>query len=474
MLFTGCTSPAQPWKGFTCSGSDVIHGGYPCKAQLTRGHQGSWVGVETQSAAPATTYQAIQSVRTPHERPLQSVVEHAVGSHCIMSGHVGHQIRLSASRIRPRILQPLGSSGKCLPHEPQPRQTLISSLTQLYGCVQRRHFGAADAAGTLLKGSELLFTNIHHVTGAPWFVSIPLVALAVGAAIRMPLTFYSHELARRRARLVPLIQAQTAMVGRGLRRKTQAGLRERVGEIMKKRGKALIKAFGLTQTRSILGSLVSLPIFLSNIEVIRRMCGGPRGLLGNLVFGSTASSSASAAVAKPVEGISASASPVVDAATAPETAENLALGVHDSLASIAIEPSLATGGCLWFPNLLEADPYHILPLSVSVALVLNMMPTESAARRELFGLPPANEDKQAIVHGQSRSRRGLQRAMLLVALSIGPVTMDMPAALHLYWLTSATFSLAVSKGLKAVRPLPKNNIKPCRGMEVPLLRPKPT
>lgn len=378
----------------------------------------------------------------------------------MMSGHVGHQLRLSALRTRPRILGPL-SNGKCLPYEPH----LAPRVIHLNGPGQRRHFGVADVAGSLLRGSELLVTSIHHVTGTPWFVSIPLVALAVAATIRLPLTLYSHNMARRRAKLVPLIQAETSMVGRNMRKLARSELRVRVAEIMKKRNKELSKALTINESRSIIGGILSLPIFVSNLEVIRRMCGGPRGMLGSLVF--------AAPPAAPAAADSAPSPSAVDLAPATDLGDLAASGTQDALASIAVEPSLATGGCLWFPNLLEADPYHILPFAVSAVLVLNLMPESSAARRELFGLQPGAGDKRAALHGQSRGRRGFQRSMLLIALAIGPVTMDLPAALHLYWLTSASFSLAVSKGIKLFRPLPKNTIKPCTGMEVPLLRPKP-
>lgn len=324
----------------------------------------------------------------------------------------------------------------------------------------------ADAAGALLKGSEFLVTNIHHVTGAPWFVSIPLVAVAVGATIRMPLTLHNHNMALKRARLTPLVQAQTSMLGRGLRRKAQSNLREKVAAAMKKRTRALFKSFAISESRSIIAGFLSLPVFLSNLEVIRRMCGGSRGLLGSLVFGATPADSAEAASVPPAS--------AVDLPSATDLGDVTASSIQDALTSIALEPSFATGGCLWFPNLLEADPYHILPFAVSAVIILNLMPGSSAARRELFGLPPIAGNKGAILQGQSRGRRGFQRAMLLVAFAIAPITMDMPAALHLYWLSSATFSWVVSKGIRILRPLPKNTVKPCKGFEVPLLRPKPT
>lgn len=387
-----------------------------------------------------------------------------------MSGHVGHHLRLSASRVRPRT-HPLTTTRKCL--LPEPHHHLAPKI-RLHTPGQRRHFSLADGAGVLLRGSELLITNIHTLTGGPWFLTIPLAAVAVGAVLRLPLTVYTHGVARRRAALVPLIQAHAAMVGRGLRGRTVPGLRTRMGDLVRARTSALSRAFALGESRSIVASVLSLPVFLSNLEVIRRMCGGSKGLLGNLVFASAGTEKAGGAVP-------ASSASVEVGGPSPTTADLVggdfaapAPVIQDALGAIAVEPTFATGGCLWFPSLLEADPYHILPFAVSTVLVAGMIPSSPEMRRDLFGMRPAGGGKRAVQQSQSPGRRAFQRALLLLSFSIGPLTMDMPAAIHLYWLSSATFSLAVMKGIRILRPLPKHTIKPCKGYEVPLLRPKAT
>lgn len=287
--------------------------------------------------------------------------------------------------------------------------------------------------------------------------------------MRAPLTFYSHRMACQRAKLGPLIQAQTAMIGLGLRKKAVPDLRQKVASLMAERSRKLMRAVAGSETNSILGGLVTLPVFVSNVEVIRRMCAGPLGLLGNLVF--RRSIGEATHTGTPTE-----STETLPAATtsATDLGEAAALTPRDVGFSISVEPTFATEGCLWFPNLLESDPLHVLPFAVSALLVANMIPDHIAARRELFGLAPVVGDKQAVVMGQSRKRRAFQRTMLILAFAIGPITMDLPAAVHLYWLSSAAFSLAVSKGIKRAMPIPKNTIKPCRGMEIPLLMPKPT
>lgn len=345
---------------------------------------------------------------------------------------------------------------------------------------QRRHFGLYDAAGALLKGSELLVTNVHDLTGAPWFISLPLVAVAVSTIIRAPLTLYSHSLRRRRTKLLPLIQAQYAQIGLGLRRKAVSNLRDRVLKAVRKRSKATFKIFAIDDSKSIWGGLLSLPIFLSNLEVIRRMCGGPRGLIGSLMHGwegrdatTTTGAPDVAAAASSSTSVTGDAISVVDVPSPADLGEITSTTTSEILSSISMEPTFATGGCLWFPNLLVADPYHVLPFAVSALLLAHMIPETTAERRALFGLKPlAAKGNTMTVGGQSRMWRALQRSLLIMALAIGPATMDMPAALHLYWMASVGCSLVVTKGVKMLMPISKSSVKPCTGLEVPLLRPK--
>lgn len=396
-----------------------------------------------------------------------------------MSGHVGHQVRLSASRLRPHTQSRSGL---------QNGSHLFASRICLNTPGQKRHFGVADAAGALLKGSELLVTGVHDLTGAPWFISLPMVAVIVSATIRTPLTLYAHNLRRRRTKLMPLIQAQYAQIGLGLRRKAVPNLRERVLKAVKKRSKATFKVFAIDGTKSIWGSFLSLPIFLSNLEVIRRMCGGPRGLIGTLLYGwqkdtATTTATTSPTAAGAAEAVEAAASgstsitsDAISVADMPSPTDLAELATAPNvLGSISMEPTFATGGCLWFPNLLVPDPYHILPFAVSALLFATMIPETTAQRRDLFGLKPlAAKGNMTVGGGQSRMWRSLQRSLLVMALAIGPVTMDMPAALHLYWMSSVGCSLVVTRGIRKLMPIPKSSVKPCTGLEVPLLRPKPS
>ncbi|KAI3395569.1 hypothetical protein diail_1081 [Diaporthe ilicicola] len=382
-----------------------------------------------------------------------------------MSGHMGHQLRLSASRIRPHL-------GQLLHHEPHLHLHPFPSRTRLPAASQRRNFGVADAAGYLLKGSELLITGAHEVTATPWFISLPLVAVVISGLIRLPLTLYTNSLQRRKAKLGPLIQAQYALIGLGLRRKAVPRVMERVTKAVKSRRKKMFTAFAINESRSLWGGLISLPIFLSNLEVIRRLCGGPRGLFGSLLYGWD-TKDAAATTTSSTSATDTSVSP----ATLSTNNDPLAVDLPPpaGLGELSLDPSFASGGCLWFPDLLAPDPYHVLPFAVSGLLLMHLIPSTEAELRSLFGMrPPAGSRNRIVVAGaRSRGSKALRRALMVLALAIGPATMSLPAALHLYWASSVGCSLVVTKGVRRLLPMPKVPVRPCSGLEVPLIRPKP-
>lgn len=395
-----------------------------------------------------------------------------------MSGQAGRQLRLTATRIRPHL-------GQRLQHEPHFHPHIFPSRTRLSAASQRRNFGAADGVGYLLKGSELLITSVHEVTATPWFISLPLVAVLVSAIIRVPLTLYTNSVQRRKAKLGPLVQAQYAQIGLGLRRKAVPNVMERVTKAVKKRSKKMFTAFAVNESRSLWGGLISLPVFLSNLEVIRTMCGGPRGLLGSLLYGwqgrdaaakTSSNTAAAGATVSPTTSHTSLEPPPVEIPSSTDISELASSATSpEVLNPLTLEPSFATGGALWFPDLLVPDPYHILPFAVSGLLLMHLVPETEAELRSLFGMrPPAGARNNIVVAGgRSRGSLALRRALMVMALAIGPVTMDMPVALHLYWASSVGCSLVVTKGVRRLLPIHRVPVKPCSGLEIPLMRPKP-
>lgn len=307
----------------------------------------------------------------------------------------------------------------------------------------------------------------------------------VSAIIRVPLTLYTHSTQRKKAKLAPLIYAQYAQIGLGLRRKAVPNLRERLTKAVKSRSKKMFTAFAINESRSFWGGLISLPIFLSNLEVIRTMCGGPRGLLGSVLYGwqgrdaatTVPSDTAATGAAASSTASTFSPGPPVADLPSPTDATELASSTTspEVLNPLTLDPTFATGGCLWFPDLLVPDPYHILPFAVSGLLLVHLIPETEAELRNLFGMrPPAGSRNSIVIAGaRSRGSMALRRALMVLALAIGPATMDMPVALHLYWASSVGCSLIVTKGIRRLLPIPKLPVKPCMGLENPIIRPRP-
>ena len=124
--------------------------------------------------------------------------------------------------------------------------------------------------------------------------------------------------------------------------------------------------------------VIQIPFWLLSMEAIREMCGVSVGLLGMFLNSQ-------------IDGI---------------------------VTTVPPDPSLATEGMLWFPNLMEADPEMILPFMLSGVVYANVA--------NAFGKNPRGW------------RKGLSRGLKGVALAMGPLTLQMPSAMLLYWITSSS------------------------------------
>ncbi|KAJ5670322.1 uncharacterized protein N7477_005685 [Penicillium maclennaniae] len=107
---------------------------------------------------------------------------------------------------------------------------------------------------------------------------------------------------------------------------------------------------------------------------------------------------------------------------------------HENAASLpALEPSLATEGALWFPNLLAGDPTGALPLLLSASIILNI--------RRGWGITTPAGDLADLPTAQlyrATFFRGLGVFLQILGLNIGVAAFanELPAALMIYWITS--------------------------------------
>ena len=204
--------------------------------------------------------------------------------------------------------------------------------------------------------------------------------------------------------------------------------------------------FGVQRWKDYSGFAV-FPVWLLGIESIRRLCGGPRGLMGQLVAGEEGKGEVG--VGEAVTGATAGGVPETEAVTAAITT--------------GVDQSLATGGCLWFPDLLVPDPTHVLPFALSAVMVANVLPRTREGRRMVLGMAsPGN-----VQRGSPR----LTRILLVMALAVGPITIDLPAALHLYWLSTSAIAFIQNELMNKFMPLPKQQ-KICKSQEHPYPRPR--
>jgi mitochondrial inner membrane protein COX18 len=182
---------------------------------------------------------------------------------------------------------------------------------------------------------------------------------------------------------------------------------------LRRKRKEIYQRWGCGLWKNYLG-LAQVPVFLVTMEALRAMAGAQQGWWG-MITGSG------------------------NVETDPETvltAEGLT-----GAALIPVESSFATEGALWFPNLLLADPQLVLPFMLSGAIMLN-----------LFG-----HSTVALGRWQTRFRR----SMGIVALAIGPLLIDVPSALVLYWVSSSVLAYGQSLLLERLMPI-KKPVAPCK------------
>lgn len=127
-----------------------------------------------------------------------------------------------------------------------------------------------------------------------------------------------------------------------------------------------------------------------------------------------------------------------DAPGVPPTTENGISGIDEITAKVREE--MQTGGIDgWFVDLLQPDPYMILPIIFSLTLFTNVMSATARASKEPTGW-----------------RKGLRNALMGISIAAFPLTIGSPAVLLLYWITSGTYSLIQNAVLHTVLPPPKS------------------
>ncbi|KAL4896480.1 60Kd inner membrane protein-domain-containing protein [Aspergillus ambiguus] len=284
----------------------------------------------------------------------------------------------------------------------------------------------APFVNEVLEVSSSFIHGVHSVSGLSWALSIPLTAVIVRTSIAMPLQMFSRLQARKERDLLPLLNSWSKYYSQDLlRRKGQSpdsilppDIRRDLAKCLKKKREELHKRFQVVPYWKGLNFL-QLPIWISVMESLRAMSGNDKGLIPYLL-----------SLVEPASR-SAGSSPL----------------------HLAVEPSLATEGALWFPDLLAGDTTGLLPAALTLSILLNVRAGwKVPPLRDLADLPKPELAKQFVF-------RGLRAFIQFMALNVGlsAYVSGMPSALMLYWITSSNIAtlqtLFLEKYMFAKKPL---------------------
>ncbi|ESZ90880.1 hypothetical protein SBOR_8721 [Sclerotinia borealis F-4128] len=300
--------------------------------------------------------------------------------------------RPSTSPKIPRVFLQLPPSFRSFHASPRPR-SLDSVLIATHGVLE----------------------GLHSVTGLKWAYAIPLTALAIRVTLILPIGIQARRAAQKQIDLMPLMNAwQHQFRKQSIQEVGHLGsdaANQFVKDKMRKKKNELYSKFSCGTWKQYL-SLVQLPVWMVAVETIRKMCGAHDGILKwieSLFTSSNANESAAAA--------------------------DLDLG------SLLLEPTFATEGALWFPNLLIPDPMLMLPFMLSGSILLNL---------SSMGRP------------KSVFMRRLSNSLKVVALAIIPLTLQIPSAMLVYWTSSSLMAYGQAKVLDIFMPIRKP-VVPCKG-----------
>jgi inner membrane protein COX18 len=278
---------------------------------------------------------------------------------------------------------------------------------------------------TLLDIPHQIFLSLHDV-GHTWALAIPLAALTVRLGL---LTFQlpARRAQQRRHQIIPMlngyrsvqniVQERAIRTARADKVLSQKHYKEEFDDYRRRLGSEW--GTGLKWTWL---SYLQLPVFLGMAECMRSMLGMQRGLL--------------AAIMSRFEGL-----PLEISSATEERLEGLESNIFRPE---WIEPSMATEGLFWCQDLTVADPTLALPFMVSALMFANI-----------------SLGSEVVAAERKSWQKGLHRGLMIVALLIGPLTMQLPAGILYYWACSSATSLASNVWMDKKYPL-KKPVKACK------------
>lgn len=309
---------------------------------------------------------------------------------------------------------------------PSYRQSLFPGKHPARSLQNVRNFHSTQSNQLLeptLYGISNTLTGLHAITGLPWVATLPLAAFFVRSVIVGALVYRGHIARQRQLNLQPLLNAwKHTYRRRVIRELGPSGPVESDRAVMNRlrvKRTEMYNNWGCQLWKTLL-PIAQFPIWLLLIETIRRMCGTHEGLLG-LATG-------------------------LFRGTNVDTGREATLKAL-TVSSVPVEESFATEGALWFQNLLVPDPTLTLPFVLSGMMFANV---HFSSRSSSL---PGGE--------RSTFERRMTRILKLVALAVGPLMLQVPSAMLLYWISSSALAMGQRVILDKLMPYTPP-VKPCK------------
>ncbi|KAL4959322.1 putative mitochondrial export translocase Oxa2 [Aspergillus stella-maris] len=264
----------------------------------------------------------------------------------------------------------------------------------------------APFVGEVLGVASGFIYGVHTVSHLPWVFSLPLTAFIVRMVVALPLQMFVKVQARKAADITPLqmawrshYQDEAARKAHTGRQMTPSEARRMVNKQGLKKHAELRSRWGLIRGYGPM-TFLQLPVWITIMESIRAMSGINNGLVPWLL--SLISSSGSDA----------------------------------SATLLPVEPTLATEGALWFPDLLAGDPTGVLSALLTVSILTNIRSGWKTPSFKSIADMPREEMRKALAF------RFLKIFIQVLSLNVGlsSYQYQMPAALIIYWITSTNIA----------------------------------
>uniref|UniRef100_A0A131YR52 Mitochondrial inner membrane protein COX18 n=1 Tax=Rhipicephalus appendiculatus TaxID=34631 RepID=A0A131YR52_RHIAP len=269
-----------------------------------------------------------------------------------------------------------------------------STPAPCYSVYSVRDFSLQSWTQTLSQSTPVVYAQdlleaAHSTSGLSWGSTIVLTSLALRVAVTLPLAVYQHHVLARFANL----DREMAGIAQELKRETMQATRmfnltEKQARLLYRRNlkrhlQRLVVRDNCHPMKSAIVVLFQLPMWISLSVALRNMA--------------------------------------------------FMLPYQDMGAQVTYL-ELSVGGLLWFTNLTQPDPLHIIPLLVGITNLMNVEFHVLQRQKHMASL-----------------RRWITNFARGVAIVSVPIAWIMPANVSLYWLCSSSFALGQNMLMAAPR-----------------------